>query len=172
MVNQPTITTNNQTNNVSANFNRASDYRRNVGSGSTLVCEHCGFNGHTKEKCFKLIGFPPNFGKKGNNFRPQNNKKFSNNNYNAPDSSATSEVGPEVAPKIATEVAPEAVAKATTAVVTVTKIEETVNAYYSPGLMGLAYGGTHSVVFVGVLWANKRVNGLWFAPSEWKECRT
>ncbi|CAL5369709.1 unnamed protein product [Camellia sinensis] len=24
---------------------------------------------------------------------------------------------------------------------------------------------------VGVLWANKRDNGLWFAPAEWRECR-
>nr|GEX00552.1 probable endo-1,3(4)-beta-glucanase [Tanacetum cinerariifolium] len=24
---------------------------------------------------------------------------------------------------------------------------------------------------VGVLWANKRDSGLWFAPPEWKECR-
>ncbi|PWA57614.1 Glycoside hydrolase, family 81 [Artemisia annua] len=80
--------------------------------------------------------------------------------------------GPKVAPEIAIEVAPEGVPKATTAAVTVTKIEEAVNAYYSPALMGLAYGDTHSVVFVGVLWANKRVSGLWFAPSKWKECRT
>ncbi|KAI4978359.1 hypothetical protein ZWY2020_014913 [Hordeum vulgare] len=24
---------------------------------------------------------------------------------------------------------------------------------------------------IGVLWANKRDSGLWFAPPEWKECR-
>ena len=24
---------------------------------------------------------------------------------------------------------------------------------------------------VGVLWANKRDGGLWFAPAEWRECR-
>ncbi|KAH6555848.1 hypothetical protein KP509_1Z223900 [Ceratopteris richardii] len=24
---------------------------------------------------------------------------------------------------------------------------------------------------IGVLWANKRDTGLWFAPAEWKECR-
>ncbi|PWA48930.1 hypothetical protein CTI12_AA352900 [Artemisia annua] len=77
-----------------------------------------------------------------------------------------------VAPEIAIAVAPKGVPKATTTAVTVTKIEEAVNAYYSPALMGLAYGDTHSVVFVGVLWANKRVSGLWFAPFEWKECRT
>ncbi|PWA52463.1 Glycoside hydrolase, family 81 [Artemisia annua] len=49
---------------------------------------------------------------------------------------------------------------------------EAINAYYSLALMGLAYGDTYLVVLVEVLWANKRVSGLWFAPSEWKECRT
>ncbi|PWA96043.1 glycosyl hydrolase family 81 protein [Artemisia annua] len=49
---------------------------------------------------------------------------------------------------------------------------EAVNTYYSPVLMGLAYGDTHLVLFVRVLWANKRVSRLWVAPSEWKECRT
>ncbi|PWA59865.1 hypothetical protein CTI12_AA386060 [Artemisia annua] len=49
---------------------------------------------------------------------------------------------------------------------------DVVNVYYSPALMGLAYGDKHLVLFVGVLWANKRDSGLWFAPSEWKECRT
>ncbi|GJY38375.1 ribonuclease H-like domain-containing protein [Tanacetum coccineum] len=34
--------------------------RRTVG-GSTLVCENCGFNGHTIDRCFKIIGYPPDF---------------------------------------------------------------------------------------------------------------
>ncbi|GJX07701.1 cytokinin dehydrogenase 3-like protein [Tanacetum coccineum] len=34
--------------------------RRTVG-GSTLVCENCGFNGHTIDKCFKIIGYPVDF---------------------------------------------------------------------------------------------------------------
>nr|GEX97234.1 ribonuclease H-like domain-containing protein [Tanacetum cinerariifolium] len=29
---------------------------RKVGGGPSLVCEHCGFNGHTIDRCFKLIG--------------------------------------------------------------------------------------------------------------------
>ncbi|PWA77634.1 S-locus glycoprotein domain-containing protein [Artemisia annua] len=41
---QPSATPTNQTNNASANFNRVPDHKRNVGSGSTLVCEHCGSN--------------------------------------------------------------------------------------------------------------------------------
>ncbi|GJU75965.1 hypothetical protein Tco_1273035, partial [Tanacetum coccineum] len=49
------------------------------GGGSGLVCENCGFNGHTIDKCFKLIGYPADFGKKkaGQNFKGKNS---SNNN--------------------------------------------------------------------------------------------
>ncbi|GKD55073.1 ribonuclease H-like domain-containing protein, partial [Tanacetum coccineum] len=47
--------------------------RRTVG-GSNLICENCGFNGHTIDRCFKIIGYPPNFGKKkaGQNFKGKN----------------------------------------------------------------------------------------------------
>ncbi|GKB04819.1 ribonuclease H-like domain-containing protein, partial [Tanacetum coccineum] len=47
--------------------------------GSGLVCENCGFNGHTIDRCFKIIGYPADFRKKksGQNFKKQsvsNNK--------------------------------------------------------------------------------------------------
>ncbi|GJV39977.1 ribonuclease H-like domain-containing protein [Tanacetum coccineum] len=47
--------------------------------GSGLVCENCSFNGHTIIRCFKIIGYPANFGKKkfGQNFKKQS---VSNNN--------------------------------------------------------------------------------------------
>ncbi|GJW03793.1 ribonuclease H-like domain-containing protein [Tanacetum coccineum] len=47
--------------------------------GSGLVCENYSFNGHTIDRCFKIIGYPVDFGKKksGQNFKKQNN---SNNN--------------------------------------------------------------------------------------------
>ncbi|GJW52271.1 ribonuclease H-like domain-containing protein [Tanacetum coccineum] len=50
------------------------------GGGSALVCENCGFNGHTIDRCFKIIGYPANFGKKkfGQVFKGKN---VSNNNY-------------------------------------------------------------------------------------------
>ncbi|GKF42440.1 hypothetical protein Tco_0125782, partial [Tanacetum coccineum] len=49
------------------------------GEGSGLVCENCGFNGHTIDKCFKIIRYPADFGKKksGQNFKKQS---VSNNN--------------------------------------------------------------------------------------------
>lgn len=28
-----------------------------------VVCEYCGYNGHTKESCYKLIGYPPDWPK-------------------------------------------------------------------------------------------------------------
>ncbi|GKE69028.1 hypothetical protein Tco_1527100, partial [Tanacetum coccineum] len=56
---------------TSANFHGLSNvtrpnengYRRTIG-GSTFVCENCGFNGHTIDRCFKIIGYPTDFGKK------------------------------------------------------------------------------------------------------------
>nr|GEV94105.1 ribonuclease H-like domain-containing protein [Tanacetum cinerariifolium] len=37
---------------------------RRTARGSTLVCENCGFNGHTIDKCFKIIGYPADFRKR------------------------------------------------------------------------------------------------------------
>nr|DAD40608.1 TPA_asm: hypothetical protein HUJ06_014931 [Nelumbo nucifera] len=28
---------------------------------SSVTCGHCGKNGHSKDKCYKIIGFPSNF---------------------------------------------------------------------------------------------------------------
>ncbi|GJT45233.1 putative RNA-directed DNA polymerase [Tanacetum coccineum] len=32
-----------------------------------LVCTHCNMNGHTADRCFELVGYPPNFKKNSNN---------------------------------------------------------------------------------------------------------
>ncbi|GJR03756.1 ribonuclease H-like domain-containing protein [Tanacetum coccineum] len=40
---------------------------RRPSGGSQLVCENCGFNGHTIDRCFKVIGYPPDFKKKTEN---------------------------------------------------------------------------------------------------------
>nr|GEV88921.1 ribonuclease H-like domain-containing protein [Tanacetum cinerariifolium] len=44
--------------------------------GSPLVCENCGFNGRTIDRCFKIIWYPLDFGKKnGSNNNTQNDFK-------------------------------------------------------------------------------------------------
>ncbi|GKA81561.1 ribonuclease H-like domain-containing protein [Tanacetum coccineum] len=59
---------------------------RRPNGGSTLVCENCGFNGHTIDICFKIIGYPADFGKRNGNNNSSNqgvqnfNKRFVNNN--------------------------------------------------------------------------------------------
>ncbi|GKB54908.1 hypothetical protein Tco_0905661 [Tanacetum coccineum] len=44
------------------------------GGGSGLVCENCSFNGHSIDRCFKIIGYLTDFGKKksGQSFKKQN----------------------------------------------------------------------------------------------------
>ncbi|GJV59604.1 hypothetical protein Tco_1465704 [Tanacetum coccineum] len=32
-----------------------------------LVCTHCNMNGHTADRCFELVGYPPNLKKNNNN---------------------------------------------------------------------------------------------------------
>ncbi|GJR96370.1 ribonuclease H-like domain-containing protein, partial [Tanacetum coccineum] len=63
------------TSSVSGTSQRPNDNEnRRTAKGSTLVCENCGFNGHTIDRCFKIIGYPPDFGKKkaGQNFEGKN----------------------------------------------------------------------------------------------------
>ncbi|GKC78613.1 hypothetical protein Tco_1129387 [Tanacetum coccineum] len=47
---------------------------RRTARGSTLVCENYGFNSHTIDRCFKIIGYPADFRKKkaGSNFKGKN----------------------------------------------------------------------------------------------------
>ncbi|GJT32897.1 putative RNA-directed DNA polymerase [Tanacetum coccineum] len=75
----------------SNNNNRPNDNgNRRTARGSTLVCENCGFNGHTIDRCFKIIGYPPDFGKKkaGQNFKGKN---VSNNAVGSSSSSSFSD---------------------------------------------------------------------------------
>ncbi|GKD92184.1 ribonuclease H-like domain-containing protein, partial [Tanacetum coccineum] len=50
------------------------------GRGSCLVCENCGFNGYSIDRCFKIFGYPADFVKKksSQSFKKQN---VSNNNF-------------------------------------------------------------------------------------------
>ncbi|GJY14672.1 hypothetical protein Tco_0385094 [Tanacetum coccineum] len=49
------------------------------GEGSALVCEKCRYNGHTIKRCFKIIGYPADFGKK-KSWKSFKGKNISNNN--------------------------------------------------------------------------------------------
>ncbi|GJU98509.1 reverse transcriptase domain-containing protein [Tanacetum coccineum] len=52
-------------NNIQRHSNtiRPNDNRnRRTVEGSNMVCENCGFNGYTIDRCFKIIGYPPDFG--------------------------------------------------------------------------------------------------------------
>nr|GEW22195.1 hypothetical protein [Tanacetum cinerariifolium] len=54
------------------NWNR----RSTGGGGPTLVCENCGYNGHTVDRCFKLIGYPTDSGKNNGSNTNQNTQNF------------------------------------------------------------------------------------------------
>ncbi|GJY48666.1 ribonuclease H-like domain-containing protein [Tanacetum coccineum] len=60
---------------VSGTSQRPNDNRnRRTTEGSTLICKNYGFNGHTIDRCFKIIGYPASFGKRkaGSNFKGKN----------------------------------------------------------------------------------------------------
>nr|GEX25028.1 ribonuclease H-like domain-containing protein [Tanacetum cinerariifolium] len=70
-----------------SNNNRPNDNgNRRTAGGSTLVCENYGFNGHSIDKCFKIIGYPANFGKRkaSSNFKGKNvsNNDVGSSSYN------------------------------------------------------------------------------------------
>ncbi|GJY04655.1 putative RNA-directed DNA polymerase, partial [Tanacetum coccineum] len=44
--------------------NNPNPVRLNMPSNAEVVCENCGYNGHTIDRCFKIIGCPADFGKK------------------------------------------------------------------------------------------------------------
>ncbi|GJY66490.1 hypothetical protein Tco_0468728 [Tanacetum coccineum] len=67
---------------------------RRTNGGPQLVCENCGFNKHTIDRCFKLISYPADIGKRNNNNNnsqgTQNfNRRFINNNSVGSSSSST-----------------------------------------------------------------------------------
>ncbi|GJT67524.1 ribonuclease H-like domain-containing protein [Tanacetum coccineum] len=64
----------NQNFNNGSRPNNVNNNRQNRGSG--LVCEHCGINGHTIDICFKLIGYPADFGEKNLVGHPNETEAF------------------------------------------------------------------------------------------------
>ncbi|GKA96849.1 hypothetical protein Tco_0818944 [Tanacetum coccineum] len=60
------------TNNFNRNNTRGNGPNNyNRGPNPNLVCKNCGFTGHTIERCYELIGYPPGY-KKGSNASKQN----------------------------------------------------------------------------------------------------
>ncbi|KAJ0435793.1 putative RNA-directed DNA polymerase [Helianthus annuus] len=49
--------------------NQTFDYKKKVGRGPNpnLKCSHCNMLGHTVDRCYELVGYPPNFKKKNVN---------------------------------------------------------------------------------------------------------
>ncbi|GKD80968.1 ribonuclease H-like domain-containing protein, partial [Tanacetum coccineum] len=74
-----------QSSNTSSRPNDSNANRQ--GGGSGLVCENYGFNGHTIDRCFKIIGYPTDFGKNKSN---QSSKEKSISNNNSASSSSSS----------------------------------------------------------------------------------
>ncbi|GKB77416.1 hypothetical protein Tco_0944311 [Tanacetum coccineum] len=77
--NRSNLQRNNKNFNTRPRPNNMNNNRKSEGSG--LVCENCGFNGHTIDMCFKIIGYLVDFGKKKFGNQNQKNKGVSNNNF-------------------------------------------------------------------------------------------
>ncbi|XP_027768696.1 uncharacterized protein LOC114074858 [Solanum pennellii] len=53
---------NNQVNNNQMNLHTKKTQSQNsLGRRMGLVCDHCGYKGHTRESCYRIVGFPPDF---------------------------------------------------------------------------------------------------------------
>ncbi|GJT33007.1 hypothetical protein Tco_0923426 [Tanacetum coccineum] len=60
-VSRPSNGNKRNTNKTSNNDNNNFGSNRRFGKMSNLVCKHCNMTGHTIERCFELVGYPPGF---------------------------------------------------------------------------------------------------------------
>ncbi|GJT26128.1 ribonuclease H-like domain-containing protein [Tanacetum coccineum] len=75
--------TNDNNRNNNSNWNNGnSSGNGNRGNYNNLLCKNCGLKGHTVERCFEIIGYPPGF-KRNPNLKVSNN--FNNNKNNNAD---------------------------------------------------------------------------------------
>ncbi|GJQ94182.1 ribonuclease H-like domain-containing protein [Tanacetum coccineum] len=74
-----------QSSNTAPRPNNVNNNRQNGGSG--LVCENCGFNGHTIDRCFKIIGYPADLKKKKNGQNTKGKNILNNNDVGSSSSS-------------------------------------------------------------------------------------
>lgn len=68
-------------NNFRTNYSQVNNYNDNK---SRVFCEYCKKPGHTKDKCFKLHGYPPGNGNQSlhNNYNQNFQNGYRNNNQN------------------------------------------------------------------------------------------
>ncbi|KAJ0454457.1 putative RNA-directed DNA polymerase [Helianthus annuus] len=71
------------------------------GPNSVLKCTHCNMLGHTVDRCFELIGYPPNFRKRTNNTSGKTNVSGKSNAAVGSSSSASASVLPFTPEQIA-----------------------------------------------------------------------
>ncbi|KAK9065501.1 hypothetical protein SSX86_014902 [Deinandra increscens subsp. villosa] len=57
---------------------KAHDFKKKSYKSQPLKCTHCNLNGHTSDKCYELVGYPPNYKKKTNLQRAQQNFNHEN----------------------------------------------------------------------------------------------
>ncbi|GJU00031.1 putative RNA-directed DNA polymerase [Tanacetum coccineum] len=88
--NQTSNSNNFRPNNGSAGFRSNNPNHARPNGGSEIICENCGYNGHTIERCFKIIGYPSDFGKKKGQ-----NSKGKNVAYNSVGTTSGSNTGPD-----------------------------------------------------------------------------
>ncbi|GJW22373.1 hypothetical protein Tco_0032995 [Tanacetum coccineum] len=63
--------------NTTPRLNNLNNNRQSGGSG--LVCENCNFNGHSIDRCIKIIGYPTDFGKKKSRHNVKGKSNLNNN---------------------------------------------------------------------------------------------
>ncbi|KAM0019556.1 putative RNA-directed DNA polymerase [Helianthus debilis subsp. tardiflorus] len=57
--------------------------RNNRGPNPNLKCTHCNMIGHTVDRCFEIVGYPPGFKRRGNNNLSNKSNSSTNNNNNS-----------------------------------------------------------------------------------------
>ncbi|KAF5771878.1 putative RNA-directed DNA polymerase [Helianthus annuus] len=70
--------------------NQSSSRRNFRGSNSVLKCTHCNMMGHTVDRCFEIIGYPPGMKKRSVGQSGRNNVNSRSNQSAAPSSSVAS----------------------------------------------------------------------------------
>ncbi|KAK1412979.1 hypothetical protein QVD17_34637 [Tagetes erecta] len=59
---------------VTAFIAKGPEQKKKLNKREPLRCTHCGLTGHTTDKCYELVGYPPNYNKKPNIQRAQQSK--------------------------------------------------------------------------------------------------